>query len=133
MSERQALSYLEEKSAATTLLPGQWVQIGIALADSDLLVGDIGLHLFKNEDAVEIGFTLARQQHGKGVAAEAAQLAIDAAFASSMISKVRGITDARNVASIRLLERVGFRKVSEYATTFRDEPCTEYAYEKYRT
>lgn len=133
MSERQALSYLHEKSAAKSLLRGEWVQLGIAMAETDLLVGDIGLYLFEDGSAVEIGFTLARHQHGKGLASEAVELAVEAAFASSMITKIRGITDARNLASIRLLQRVGFVRVSEYSTTFRDEPCTEYAYERHRS
>lgn len=42
--------------------------------------------------------------------------------------RVVGITDDRNLPSIRLLERAGMSLVGKAATVFRGEPCVEATY-----
>jgi len=132
MSEQQSLDFLSQMSTANAPIPGKWIQLGIALRETDLLIGDIGLFLDQNAEAAEIGFTLDRGYQGQGLATQAVVLVVESLFTSRMITKVCGITDARNAASIRLLERAGFSKVSEHDTTFKGEVCTEYVFEKRR-
>jgi aminoglycoside 6'-N-acetyltransferase len=132
MSEQQSLDFLSQMSTANAPIPGTWIQLGIALPETDLLVGDIGLFLDQHAEAAEIGFTLAREYQSQGLATQAVALVVESLFASRVMTKVRGITDARNAASIRLLERAGFSKVSQYDTTFKGEVCTEYVFEKRR-
>jgi [ribosomal protein S5]-alanine N-acetyltransferase len=106
MSENQSLHFLRKMQTAKALVAGDWIQLA---------------------------FTLARQYQGLGLATEAVALVVDSVFISSVATKVRGITDARNVASIDLLGRVGFCKVSEHQTTFKGEACIEYIFERTRT
>jgi RimJ/RimL family protein N-acetyltransferase len=49
-------------------------------------------------------------------------------FRRTRVKSVRAVTDARNLASIALLERLGFRRASEQQAMFRGEPCVEYVY-----
>ena len=132
MSEERSLDFLREMSTAGALVPDKWIQLAIASRETDLLIGDIGLFLDRDAESAEIGFTLARESQGRGLASEAVALVVESVFASSRVVKVRGVTDARNAASIRLLERVGFGKVSEHQATFNGEVCTEYVFERVR-
>jgi RimJ/RimL family protein N-acetyltransferase len=128
MSDAQALDFLVEVAAATTLIPGDWVQLGIAEPQRDELIGDIGLFLDADGQEAEIGFTLARAVQGQGLAAEAVQAATRLVFDCSGVQRLRAITDARNTPSIQLLRRVGFTHVDTLDTVFRGEPCTEWVF-----
>ena len=128
MSDEKALAFLSEMSTAPLFRPGSWTQIGIAEAPGQHLSGDIGLFLSEDSRHAEIGFTLARHAQGRGVATTAVREAITLIFDCSPVERVLGITDVRNSASVRLLERVGMERVEARTTVFRGEPCEEWVY-----
>ena len=128
MADAAARDFLAEMAEAPLCTPGAWFQLGIVGRVGrvgDTLIGDIGLHLAADARSLEIGFTLASPQHGRGLAAEAVTLAIAAVFAHTPAQRVLGITDTRNTPSIRLLQRLGFRPLTTLSAVFRGEPCTE--------
>ena len=127
-SDAEATSFLTEMSTAELLHPGMWSQIGIAKSESQALIGDIGLFLASDGRHAEIGFTLRRESQGHGVATTAVREAINLVFEHTKAEQVLGITDARNVSSIRLLERVGMRKTESRSAMFRGESCLEHVY-----
>lgn len=129
LSEAEARTFLGEMNLAPLLKAGNWTQIGIADPDTQRLIGDIGLFLDPDGRRAEIGFTLARRAHGRGIATAAVREGIKLVFAATNAERVVGITDARNFASVRLLERVGMRMTETTHTVFRGEPCIEYVYE----
>lgn len=127
-SDAEATSFLTEMNTIALLEPGTWSQIGIADVDNQILIGDIGLFLTSDGLHAEIGFTLRRASQGQGIATAAVQEAIKLVFEQTKAEQVLGITDARNLASIRLLERVGMRWTESRSTVFRDEACVEHVY-----
>src|SRR5262245_37276321 len=73
--------------------------------------GGINIRLQIDNRVAEIGYAVARRLWGKGFATEAARLVISAAFtAYAMLNKVRARADARNLASIRVMEKLGFTR-----------------------
>ncbi|OAJ52978.1 GCN5 family acetyltransferase [Paraburkholderia ginsengiterrae] len=56
----------------------------------------------------EIGFSLLRQQWGRGYMREAASAMIEHAFGTLKLRRIEADIDPRNHASARLLERLGF-------------------------
>jgi RimJ/RimL family protein N-acetyltransferase len=72
-------------------------------------------------------------RQGRGLATMAVRLAIHMLFEQTKVTQVQAVTDARNVPSVRLLERSGMRRVETYSAVFRDEPCVEYVYSMSRT
>jgi len=128
MSDAEALDFLSEMNTATLLRPGLWSQVGIAAADSLRLIGDVGLLLGADGTRAEVGFTLARSAQGRGLATLAVREAIALVFQLSAARQILAATDARNIPSIRLLERVGMHRVESRAVVFRGEACVEYSY-----
>ena len=128
MSNDEASAFLAEQEAAPFGQPG-WFQIAIAERSTGCLIGDIGICLpRKASEAAEIGFTLATSWQGKGFASEAVREALALLFEHTDVAEVLAITDTRNLASIRLLERVGFALNQTVPAVFRGEPCTEHVY-----
>lgn len=128
MSDAEATVFLTEMNRANLFQPGAWGQIGIADARSLNLIGDVGLYVSEDAQHAEIGFTLRPQAQRQGLARAAVREAISLVFENTKVSSVRGVTDARNIPSIRLLERIGMCRVETRGTVFRDEPCVEQVY-----
>jgi RimJ/RimL family protein N-acetyltransferase len=128
MSDAEALEFIEQVHRAPLFTPGEWLQLAIAEPESDELVGDVGLHLSEDGTSGEVGFTLRPTAQGRGVAARAVREAVQLLFAATSVTSVLGITDERNLPSIRLLERIGFKFVASRQVVFRGEPCTERVY-----
>ena len=136
MTGAQALAFLAEMHRAPLFEPGRWVQLGIALREPDVpggepgqLVGDIGLVLDAGDPArAEIGFTLNARWQGRGLASEAVAEARRLVFDCTAARTLQAVTDARNVGSVRLLERLGFRRLETMQAIFRGEPCLEHRY-----
>ena len=59
---------------------------------------------------MEIGYEIVPSERGKGYGAEATQLMVDYLFLSKNIGRIQAITDTRNIASQKVLERAGFQK-----------------------
>lgn len=128
VSDKEARAFLKTVAHFPLLEPSEWCQIAIALKESNNLIGDIGIHISENQEQAEIGFSLNQNYQGKGLAFEAVQLAMHFIFENSRVEKIIGITDARNEASIRLLERLSMERFESLETEFRGEPCVEHTY-----
>lgn len=95
--------------AADPSQPG-WFQYAVELADEKHLIGDVGVNLADNLRQAEIGYTLAPDQQGHGYATEAVRAVLDHLFRVQGLHRVSAECDARNTASARLLERLGFTR-----------------------
>ena len=133
VSDGEARACLKTVAHFPLLEPSEWCQIAIALKENNHLIGDIGIHISENQEQAEIGFSLNQNYQGKGLAYEAVQLAMNFIFENSPVQQIIGITDSRNDASIRLLERLKMEKLESLETEFRGEPCIEHTYAITRT
>jgi ribosomal-protein-alanine N-acetyltransferase len=59
---------------------------------------------------LEIGYSLVPNERGKGYCSEAVKIMVDYLFLSKDIGRIQAQTDPRNVASQKVLEKVGFKK-----------------------
>lgn len=85
---------------------------GITLKSGDgQLIGMCGYNYWHRIDQrASVGYDLARDFWRQGIMAEALRAAIAFGFARMDLHRVDAETDSRNVASIRLLEKLGFRR-----------------------
>ena len=132
MSQSEALAFINEMAVANLFEPGVWAQLAIARAEDSSLVGDLGLLVAEDCEHAELGFTVSPAAQGQGYGSAAVAEAIRLLFEQTAVRQVVGITDARNIASVRLLERVGMSRVESRETVFKGEPCTEWVYAKER-
>ena len=132
MSEAEASEFIVEMETAPLFQPGKWAQLAIARAEDDALVGDVGLFVAEDHSAAEIGFTLSATARSRGYATAAAAASIQLLFEQTAVPRVVGITDARNAASVRVLERVGMSRVEARELVFKGEPCVEWVYSRVR-
>lgn len=128
MSDAQALEFIDEMAQVPLFAPGEWVQLAIAESATDELVGDVGLYLAADGQLGEVGFTLQPSAQGRGLATRAVHEAVRLLFAATNTACVQGVTDARNVRSIRLLERLAFTYLRTRWVDFRGQPCAEMVY-----
>ena len=80
------------------------------------LVGWNGLQYLPETDEIEIGYLHAQAYWGKGLATEGAQVGIDFGFNQLLIPTIIGIVHPENIASQRVLEKIGlqFEQQAEY-------------------
>jgi RimJ/RimL family protein N-acetyltransferase len=79
---------------------------------SGALIGDAGLYRTPAGE-VELGYTLGKSWWGRGYATEAAAKWLEAAFGPLRIAEVIALAEPANVASLRVLEKVGMRRMGE--------------------
>ncbi len=98
-------------------IPGTWFQFVIIEQDSDTLIGDIGIHFLDSHSEnmqVEIGYTLDKNYRGKGYATEALMKIIDYLINDLNKHRIIASIDPKNSDSIRLIDRLGFRKEAHF-------------------
>jgi ribosomal-protein-alanine N-acetyltransferase len=128
MSDTEAAAFLQEMSGAPLFHPGQWAQIGITESQSSLLIGDLGILVSEDTTHAEVGITLSPQSQRRGLATAALRAAIQLIIDFTSVQRVLGICDARNLNSVRLLERVGMSLEEQRKVLFRGQPCVERVY-----
>ena len=60
------------------------------------------------------------------------QLALQAVWAQTPAQRVRGLTDVRNGASVRLLQRLGFRRYATLPAVLHGQHCSEHHFVLHR-
>jgi RimJ/RimL family protein N-acetyltransferase len=58
----------------------------------------------------ELGILLFPEHRGRGLGSEAQRLLVEYLFATTLANRLQAITDTRNLAEQRALERIGFRR-----------------------
>ncbi|HEY0628761.1 MAG TPA: GNAT family N-acetyltransferase [Sphingomicrobium sp.] len=84
-----------------TIAPGAGEDF--VIEHSGRVIGKAGFPAFP-----EIGFLIARDHWGKGLAAEAVEAVVDRAFTVHRLDRVLAKVDPENAASLRLLTQIGF-------------------------
>jgi RimJ/RimL family protein N-acetyltransferase len=87
-------------------LYGDWYQL--VIEHDGVVVGEVGVGRTPKGLQADLGYTLARHAQGRGFATEAVGAVVDLLFAEG-VHRVHATLDPDNVASARLLERLGFR------------------------
>lgn len=105
------------KTSVEINIPGTWFQFVIIEQETDTLIGDIGIHFLETDPGnsqAEIGYTLDKHYRGKGYATEALTAIIDYLIKDLNKHRIIASIDPTNSDSIRLIERLGFRKEAHF-------------------
>jgi RimJ/RimL family protein N-acetyltransferase len=128
-TEQQARDVIEQQKTFVPGEPGKWFTFALELKETGTLIGHVALKMLDANQA-EIGFTLSRSFHGKGLAFEAAASVLDYVFTKLKLHRVVAITDCDNERSVALLGRLGMRREGHFIKNiwFKGQWGSEYSY-----
>ncbi len=118
---RKRIAMYREHQAAHGF--SRWV---IRERTSGLLIGDSGLLALEAVGGIDLGFRLAVSHWGKGFATEVAKAWVHAAVEDLRLPRLVAFAHPQNVASLRVLERVGFRRTGAGRVMGMDAITFEY-------
>ena len=79
-----------------------------AIVHAGAVIGGINLRFHFDHHVGEMGYSIARRYWGQGLATEAARAVMEAAFAAyASLNRLRAMADARNIGSLRVMEKLG--------------------------
>lgn len=90
-------------------------------------MGICGLYDREGVDGIDIGFAFLPQYEGYGYAFEAANVIKEAAFERFQIKELKAITISENIASQKLLEKIGMKQTGTMKLPGDDEELLVYA------
>jgi RimJ/RimL family protein N-acetyltransferase len=117
MSRAEVSAKLDERIAKLSELaaPGDSLMLAVVRKDTGAMIGDVVLNWLPGlHDQAEIGYVLHPGHHGNGFATEAARPLLRIAFEELKAHRVIGRLDGRNIASGRVLEKLGMRKEAHF-------------------
>jgi RimJ/RimL family protein N-acetyltransferase len=107
-TEAETREFLERAVAGARETPREAYELAIVLRDAGRLIGGTGVYR-RAERQYELGYCLHRDAWGRGLATEAARAMVGLAFGALRAHRVYARIDPDNVASVRAIEKLGFR------------------------
>jgi ribosomal-protein-alanine N-acetyltransferase len=105
----EALALIEELRA--DYAARRAIRWAVTLAGEGPVVGLMGFNTWeRGHRRAELGYDLSRARWGRGYGAEAVAAIVRFGFERMALNRIEAFTIADNVRSVRLLERLGFRR-----------------------
>lgn len=104
---------------------GRWA---VVYQSTGKVIGFAGLKYLDDVGEVDLGYRFFKEHWGQGLATEASRAVLAYGFDVLRLQRIIGIADIDNKASIRVLEKVGFR--FEKFTTYQDHEVAWYVLAK---
>lgn len=98
----------------------------VTIKENDELVGYCGLQYLDGTPEVEIYYGLSKVSWNRGIATEAARAVIKFGFEQVKLENIAGVTLPDNVASQKVLEKIGLEK-REVSKRFYNTECVYFA------
>lgn len=89
---------------------GRWACI---LKETQTLIGFCGLKFLPELDETDVGYRLLPQYWGRGLATEACLASVNFGFSTLHLDRIIGLVLPENIASVRVLEKVGMQADGE--------------------
>ena len=103
---------IAEQSALDGPTGDVWVQLAIELrqgSPTGTAVGDVAVGIHDSNRQATIGYSITPAHQGMGYATEAVAAVIDTLFGDGGLHRITASIDPQNVASRRVLDKLGFR------------------------
>ena len=93
----------------------QNLRLAVVLPETDEVVGDVSMWCSPSDRLqAEIGYVFNARFQGRGYATEAVSELLRIGFEEAGLHRITANADARNVASIRVMERIGMRREAHF-------------------
>jgi RimJ/RimL family protein N-acetyltransferase len=116
LSKEEVENALKKKTTNIHLQEkGDKLALAVVLSKENKVIGDISLMFTKPEHkGAEIGYIFNPQYQGHGYAIEAAKILLQIGFGYYQFHRIIARCDARNVASYKVMERLGMRREGHF-------------------
>jgi len=110
IDEAGTRAYLEKNQAAASCVPRRVFDLAITRRGEDRMLGRAGFSVDRPEHReAQLFCTLRREVWGQGYAVEAGRAVLTFAFGTLGLHRLYGDCDPRNLASARVMEKLGLR------------------------
>jgi aminoglycoside 6'-N-acetyltransferase len=106
-SESMAERLINEQAHLDGPLNDEWVQLAVELEGR--AIGDVAVGIHDQGRQATVGYSITPAEQGKGYGTEAVATVISALFAVPGLHRIVASIDPGNMASRRVLEKLGFR------------------------
>jgi len=127
----EAAEFIRRHQSRALGVPGEWLQIAIALKATNELIGDCAVRVHAQDPRqATFGVTFARRFHRRGLVIEALTALFDGVFLHLNLHRIVADTDVENMAAWRLAERLGMRREGHLRQSlwFKGRWADEYLY-----
>ena len=131
MTLEESIAFIREQANRPFGVPGEWVQYALEYRESGRLIGDCAIKLNHEDSRLgAIGITIAPEEQQNGFALEAIQGITSYLFKEAGLHRITETVDVDNTASVRLLERAGFKREGHFIENifFKGRWGSEYQY-----
>ena len=110
-SIEEASIFVNRQMLTKPNVPGEWLQLAICETASDKIVGDVAFQSEQHQpEVVQVGITISPEFQRKGIASVTISALLDYLFRTLRKHRVVSTVDGRNIASLSLFRRLGFRQ-----------------------
>jgi len=114
-SEKDTMAFIERALAARAETPRTKFEFAVTLAETTRLIGGCGIRVASRTDrSADMGYCLRKDAWGRGYATEAAAAVVAFGFDVLNSHRVFATCDTENLASARVLEKVGMRREAHF-------------------
>jgi len=106
----QTREFLQRKFAERTGEPRSAWDLAVINRSTDRLIGSVGLRLDDTRQQAALGYCYHQDAWGQGFATEAALVILRFGFEELGLHRIHASADARNGASVRVLDKIGMRQ-----------------------
>ena len=111
MDEATAMEHMIRRTNVDLPTEGNWMNLAVQVRGEGSLIGEVGIaNISQVHRHYEVGYVFHPACSGHGYATEATALMVELAFSALGAHRVSGRLDARNLASARVLDRLGMRR-----------------------
>ena len=127
----KGLQFIDLMKTSNPTSQGEWYQVAVELKSTGGLIGDVAFcTMVSDEKQALMGYSLARPYWHNGYAFEAVGRLLQYLFDDRGLHRVVAECDVENVASWKLLEKLGFRREAHLVENifFKGKYGSEYHY-----
>jgi RimJ/RimL family protein N-acetyltransferase len=130
-ARESGIRFVEFMKSAVPNSRGEWYQLAVELKSTHEMIGDVAFCiLVYDQQQALMGYSLTRKHWHQGYGFEAAQALLGYLFEERGLHRVIAECDVENVASWKLLEKLGFRREAHLIENvyFKGNYGSEYHY-----
>ncbi len=113
-SESETKNFIDMAMELAYVKPRRSYELAIVFKEIDKLIGGCGIQISQNGLSAMIGYTLRRDQWGKGIGTEAAKRLLFFGFEEMGLHRIYATCDVDNYGSRHILEKCGMRREAHF-------------------